>query len=38
MAWTEITRGQYRRDTLRYASNLTDDEWLLVEPFLLRPA
>ncbi len=38
MAWTEITRRQYRRDTLRYASNLTDDEWLLVEPFLLRPA
>ena len=38
MAWTEITRRQYRRDTLRYASNLMDDEWLLVEPFLLRPA
>lgn len=34
MAWTKITRRHYRRDTLRYASNLTDDEWLLIEPFL----
>ncbi len=24
MAWTEITRRQYRRDGLRYASDLTD--------------
>lgn len=34
MAWTEITRRQYHRDELRYASNLTDDEWSLIEPFL----
>jgi transposase len=34
MPWTEITRRQYRRDGLRYASNMTDGEWLLVEPFL----
>ena len=27
MAWTEITRRKYRRDGLRYASNLTDAEW-----------
>ncbi len=38
MAWTEITRRQYRRDGLRYASDLTDAEWVLIEPFLLGPA
>jgi transposase len=27
MPWTEITRRQYRRDGLRYASDLTDEEW-----------
>lgn len=34
MAWTEITRAQYRREGLRYASDLTDDEWVLIEPFM----
>ena len=34
MSWTEITRCQYRRDGLRYASDLTDDEWQLIEPHL----
>ena len=34
MAWTEITRRQYRRDGLRYASDLTDAEWTLLEPFM----
>ena len=34
MPWTEITRRQYRRDGLRYASDMTDDEWALVEPFM----
>jgi transposase len=37
MAWTEITRRQYLRDGLRYASDLTDAEWALIEP-LLPPA
>jgi transposase len=32
MAWTEITRRKYRRDGLRYASDLTDEEWALIEP------
>jgi transposase len=32
MAWTEITRPQYRREGLRYASDLTDEEWALIEP------
>jgi transposase len=34
MAWTEITRAQYRREGLRYASDLTDTEWAVVEPLL----
>lgn len=36
MAWTEITRAHYRRDGLRYASDMTDGEWALVEPFMPR--
>jgi hypothetical protein len=27
MAWTEITRRQYRRDGLPYASGLSGTEW-----------
>ena len=34
MAWTEITRPHYRRDGLLYASDLTNDEWGLIEPFM----
>jgi len=34
MAWTEITRRQYRRDGLRYASDMTDAEWSLIAPFM----
>jgi transposase len=34
MPWTEITRPQYRRDDLRYASNLRDEEWALVVAFM----
>ena len=37
MSWTEITRAQYRRDGLRYASDTTDAEWKLIEP-LMPPA
>jgi transposase len=32
--WTEITRRQYRREDLRYASDMTDAEWALIEPHL----
>lgn len=32
--WTEITRGQHAREGLRYASDLTDAEWALIEPFM----
>jgi transposase len=38
MAWTETTRRRYRREGLRYASDLTDGEWALIEPFLPAPA
>lgn len=34
MPWTEATRRQYRRDGLRYASDLTDAEWALIAPFM----
>ena len=30
MPWTEITRAQYRRSGLRYASDMTDSEWALI--------
>ena len=38
MAWTEITRPQYQRDHLRYASDTTDEEWKVIEPHLPPPA
>jgi putative transposase len=38
MAWTEITRRHYRRDNLRYASDLTDAEWALLKPFMPAPS
>jgi putative transposase len=34
MSWTEITREQYRRDGLRYASDVTDGEWSVLEPLM----
>lgn len=34
MAWTEITRAQYRRDDLEYASDLRDAEWKLIAPLM----
>jgi transposase len=35
--WTKANRGKYKRDGLRYPSDLTDAEWELVEP-LIPPA
>lgn len=32
--WTEITRHKYEREAQRYASDLTDAEWALIEPHL----
>jgi putative transposase len=37
MTWTEITRRQYRREGLRYASHMTDAEWALIEAFMPEP-
>ena len=32
--WAEITRPKYDREKLRYACDLTDDEWVLIEPYI----
>ena len=37
MAWTETARKKYQRNTGRYASDLSEDEWKLIEPFLPPP-
>ena len=37
MAWTETTRARYERHSGRYASDLTDQEWGLIAPFLPPP-
>ncbi len=37
MPWTETARREYRRDFPRYASDMTDREWALIEPFLPGP-
>jgi putative transposase len=38
MTWTDITRPQYRREGLRYASNLTDAEWRIMAACLPAPS
>ena len=35
--WTRENRGRYDRSKLRYPSDLTDEEWAIVEP-LIPPA
>ena len=35
--WTEITRPQYLRKGLRYASDVTEAEWQMIEPRLPAP-
>ena len=37
MAWAEITGEQYDRRHLRHASDCTDEEWALIEPFMPAP-
>src|SRR5208283_3948227 len=32
--WTSENRGRYERSRLRYPSDLTDEEWALVEPLI----
>ncbi|MEZ5824063.1 MAG: IS5 family transposase [Geminicoccaceae bacterium] len=36
MAWTEITRAEYRRERCRYASDVSDEEWRLIAPLFPR--
>lgn len=38
MPWTETTRPQYERRCPRYASDLTDAEWTLIEPRMPAPS
>jgi len=37
MTWTATTREHYARCEGRYASDCTDTEWAIVEPFMPRP-
>ena len=37
MPWTDTTRREYRRKAPRFASDLTDREWALIEPFMPPP-
>ncbi len=34
MTWTETARRQYERRNSRYASDLTDVEWSIIEPLM----
>ena len=36
--WTPTTRRQHSRTGLRYGSDVTDAEWLLLSPFLPAPS
>ena len=36
--WTPTTRRQYSRASLRYETDLTDAEWVLIEPCLPEPS
>ena len=36
--WTEITRRKYEREGRRYASDVTDAEWALIEPICRPPS
>ena len=38
MPWNETTKTQYTRPRARFESDLTDEEWNLVEPCLPPPA
>jgi hypothetical protein len=37
MPWTETTRPHYERRCPRYASDLTDEEWAVIEPPIRSP-
>ena len=35
--WTTATREKYSRTGLRYQSDVTDEEWQVIEPLLPKP-
>ena len=37
MAWTETSRKHYERQTERYSSDTTDEEWAVISPLLPGP-
>jgi len=37
LMWTATTHAQHMRDGLRFASDLTDGEWAVLEPLLPPP-
>ena len=37
MSWNDTTRRQYKRKSDRYTSDLNDDEWALIEPYMPPP-
>ena len=38
MAWNETTQEQYKRPSGRFETDLTDEEWELIEPLLPSPS
>ena len=36
--WTAENRGDYERSAARYPSDVTDEEWALIEPHLAAGA
>ena len=38
MVWTKITPPRYGREGMRYESDTTDGEWLVMEPLLPPPS
>ena len=38
LMWNPTTRRQHSRDHLRYGSDLTDEEWAIIAPFMPVPA
>ena len=38
MAWNETTQDQYKRPLDRFETDLTDEEWALIEPLLPPPS
>ena len=37
MPWTDVTRRDYSREAVRYASDMSDMEWVLIAPLPSGP-